>query len=73
MNKSLRLLPTLLLFATSAHAHDGHGVVERSGSWLHYVLEPVHLPVTLLAVGILLVGGRWTFRRLERSMSSRRR
>jgi hypothetical protein len=39
-----------IVFANAAFAHPGHGTADvASGSWLHFVSEPVHL-LPLLAV-----------------------
>ncbi len=61
----LRALAALALAAPS-FAHDGHGAAELSGTSLHYLLEPIHAPLALLAVGVVAVVVRGIRARAER-------
>ena len=54
-----------LVAASDAVAHEGHGDPRWYGSALHYLLEPVHLPVALAASVLLVVASGWATRRLR--------
>ena len=65
-----RVLPTLataaalVLGATSAHAHPGHGLHEAT-AW-HVLSNPYHLAVLAFVGVVLLLAGRFVQRRLPR-------
>ncbi len=45
--------------AVPALLHAGHGQGEWTGTLLHYLLEPEHLPAALLLAAGLLLAWRW--------------
>ena len=64
----------VLTLAPSALAHEGHGNPEWFGSFLHYLIEPVHLPLTLAASVVLVTATRWVSNKLlQRTARARRR
>jgi hypothetical protein len=50
MGTLFHLLPIL---SPAMPDHGGHGSTESGSSLLHYLVEPVHLPLTLLGVALL--------------------
>lgn len=65
----------VLISAPNALAHESHGNPEWFGSVLHYLVEPVHLPLTLAASVVLITATRWMSKKklLQRPGSVRRR
>lgn len=65
---SVRMSPGLvttalfLVAAPAAQAHEGHGDPRWYGSAMHYLLEPVHLPVVIAALAVLVASGWWVGR-----------
>ncbi len=55
VSRSLVGVLTLLTIAPSAWAHDGHGSPQWFGSAVHYLFEPMHLPLALGALALLIV------------------
>jgi hypothetical protein len=53
------LLPFEAL-AAAPPIHGGHGTTESSSSLLHFLLEPAHLPLTIIA-GLLVGAAVWYF------------
>lgn len=66
-----RIAPLLLcsLWPAAAVAHPGHGTVEPSSA-AHYLLEPAHAALAVLAVGAAAVTAR--FLRTRRRPPKRR-
>jgi len=48
----------MVALASSAVAHEGHGDPAWYGSVLHYLTEPVHLPLTLAVLVALVLATR---------------
>lgn len=44
-------------FAATACAHEGHGRPGEGHTLKHYLLEPIHLPLILLAVAAIVAAG----------------
>jgi len=59
----------LLTLAPGVRAHEGHGNPQWLGSALHYVLEPVHLPLTVGVLALVIL----TVRRARRAAGNRDR
>ena len=72
MVSGLFSLVTLLTLAPRAFAHDGHGTPHLAGSVLHYLLEPRHLPATLIVAVAVPLAAKWVSTR-RRTASVRRR
>lgn len=51
-------------------AHAGHGTTEGQ-SLLHYLIEPSHLPFTVAAATVIVVGASWAFRKARRNARKR--
>ncbi len=57
----------------AAVAHGGHGDPRQHESALHFLLEPVHLPLTLAAVAALVFAAAFAYRKARRTGSDARR
>lgn len=63
-----------LALAPDAVAHEGHGNPDWFGSVLHHLVEPVHLPLTLVVSIVLVMALKWVSDRLlQRTARARRR
>jgi len=49
----------VLGFSSGAWAHEGHGHPSWYDSVLHYLVEPLHLPLTLAALVAVVMVWRW--------------
>lgn len=56
-------LPASALLLLPLAPHAGHGREEWSSTLWHWLLEPVHLPLTLLVLGLVTLGARTMARR----------
>lgn len=61
---------SLVMAASAAAAHPGHGLGGDASGWLHYLTEPLHVaPLALAAVAGVLV---WRRRRSARALACTR-
>lgn len=63
----------VLALASGARAHEGHGNPSWYGSVLHYLLEPLHLPLTLATLVALVLACRRVSNQLWRWTARLRR
>lgn len=63
--RTLAAASGMLLVASAAGAHPGHGLGGGSTHWLHYLSDPLHIaPFALVALTLALV---WWRRRRPRA------
>ena len=63
----------VLGFSSGSWAHEGHGHPAWYDSVLHYLLEPLHLPLTLAALVAGVMVSRWVCTKLSRRTTPQRR
>ena len=74
MTSLLIAVAALLALAPAAAAHEGHGDPAWYGSVVHYLIEPVHLPVTFaLLIAVVHGSKRVSNKLLQRTARARRR
>lgn len=67
-------VPAVAVLAPAAGAHQGHGDPALLDSVMHYLIEPLHLPLVLGLLAAAVIGWRWVSGKLEqRAARSRRR
>ena len=67
------VLLAILAPAPSAMLHAGHGESRWVGTLVHYVTEPVHLPLVLVAAAVLVLGTRRAVLALHKQAALARR
>ena len=65
MASALITAVAMLALTSGARAHEGHGNPSWYGSILHYLLEPLHVPLTLAALVALVLAWRWVSKKLS--------